>query len=77
MTVRCAAGDQVVAWLDSKKKSQDWLARELGVARSVLWRWLAGKQTPRIKHIADIERITKGAVKSGAWVKPETKPEAA
>lgn len=76
MTVRCAAGDQVVAWLNKKGESQDWLAKELGVARSVLWRWLSGKRQPRINHIDAIEKLTKGVVKASAWVTPQADTKA-
>ncbi len=55
----------VQEWLEKNGKTHEWLAEQLGVQRPVLWRWLAGKRTPRIEFCAAIERIT--GVPSNAW----------
>jgi transcriptional regulator with XRE-family HTH domain len=60
-------GKRLLAWLEEQGQSQVWLAAQLGVARAVLWRWLAGKQTPRVTFAVRIERLTGGAVPVAMW----------
>lgn len=66
----------VIGWLKAEGLTQAWLARELGVANAVLWRWLAGDRQPRTDFAAAIERITGGVVKSNVWRPAFTKKAA-
>ncbi|WP_437279316.1 helix-turn-helix transcriptional regulator [Sorangium sp. So ce375] len=52
------AGEYVDRWLAKKGKRRTWLAKELGVDRVVLWRWLVGETTPHIDHAAALEALT-------------------
>ena len=73
-TVRSPAGEQLVAWLAEQNLSQDAFAADLGVARAVLWRWIAGRTTPTVTHAARIEERTSGAIPARAWARQEDDP---
>jgi transcriptional regulator with XRE-family HTH domain len=59
------AGELVLAWLTAQGRSRSWLARQVGVEPSVLWRWLHGSRTPHVASVVAIERIT--GVPASAW----------
>jgi DNA-binding transcriptional regulator YdaS (Cro superfamily) len=48
-------------------------ARELGVGRWLLWRWLSGQQEPTFLQMAEIYRVTQGAVTKDDIAQPRTR----
>lgn len=66
MPKRCKTGEKVVSALKRGGHTQAWLARELGVAPAVLWRWIAGECTPRVDFALEIERLT--GVSASLWI---------
>lgn len=48
--------------LKEQGQSREWLAEQLGVDRSVLWRWMMGERTPRVNFAAEIQRLTRVSV---------------
>ncbi len=67
MVALCSAGKKLDRWLTKNEHSRSWLCRELGVASSVLWRWMTGKQLPRVDFASRIEAITGGDVSTNQW----------
>lgn len=61
------AGKRLDTWLDQNDRTKAWLARELGVAPAVLWRWMAGERQPRVDFASRIELITGGYVPTSDW----------
>jgi transcriptional regulator with XRE-family HTH domain len=48
----------VLAFLESRNKTQGWLADELGIAQSTLSDILRGRHTPSLQVAVELERIT-------------------
>ncbi len=69
MAQRCPAGKALISWIEREGLTQAQFARDLGVANAVLWRWLAGRQLPRLDFCLEIERLTKGTVPSAMWMR--------
>jgi len=73
MVELCSAGKRLEKWLTKEGRTKAWLARELKVAPAVLWRWMAGKQVPRVDFATRIQSITASGVPTGAWQIPARK----
>lgn len=43
-------------------------ARKMGVTTTRLSLWLSGRSLPRLESIVQIEKMTKGAVKTEDWI---------
>jgi hypothetical protein len=82
------AGKRLKKWLDDNGHSKAWLAEQLvgqdrhgnpqiGIGRSVVWRWLEGERMPRVDFAAQIERITSGKIPASLWIAPRRHGKAA
>ena len=69
-----AAGKKLDKWLDDHAHTRSWLCGEIGVASSVLWRWLVRYQRPRVDFAVAIEQLTGGDVPASMW-EPPIKPK--
>lgn len=49
--------DKVSAWLKSNKRSQAWLAEQVGVATGTVNRWLNGKLEPTSAKVLLMDRV--------------------
>ncbi len=67
------AGKRLKGWLDAHGHDVAWLARELGVGRSVAWRWCHSGRMPRGDFMVAIERLTGGVVAASLWKPPAKK----
>lgn len=67
---RCDAGIQVDDWLTRNGRTQAWLAEQLSVKPSQLWRWMAGQRVPRIEAATQIQNIT--GVLATSWGRSKT-----
>ena len=56
--VKIKAPDLVATWLAERRHTRVWLARQLGVHPSNVYRWLSGTWRPSHEHILAIERLT-------------------
>ena len=54
-------------WMAASGHSHDWLAQELHVTRQAVSAWVCGIRTPRIKHLARIERLSGGLLNASSF----------
>jgi transcriptional regulator with XRE-family HTH domain len=60
-------------WLLGSGLSARQVAKELGVSRTAVYNWTYGV-APSTKHLADLMRLSKGAVQPWFWLAQEEKP---
>jgi len=70
-------GAQALAkWLEDERRSQEWLAKQLGVAQSSVGLWLKGGGLS-VKHALRLKDVTRIAVEAwGRDAKPFRPPKA-
>lgn len=60
-------------WLRGSGLSARNLAKELGVSRTAIYNWTYGVP-PSTKHLADLIRVSRGAVQPWFWLDGGEKP---
>ena len=61
-------GERLGQWLDDNGISRGKLARDHGLHRSAVTRYISGVRVPALRAAAAIELATGGAVKAVSWV---------
>ncbi len=54
-------------WLDEHRLTAHWCAQQIGVADSMMSKWINGKRAPSLQYINKIHRLTGGDVTSLDW----------
>lgn len=58
-------------YLEQEGISQAEFARRVGVTQPTVNRWIAGTADPRREKVAEIERLTNGAISHAFWHSPD------
>jgi plasmid maintenance system antidote protein VapI len=52
------AGVRLEEWLRAERRSQEWLAEQLGTHQTSVSRWLLGRARPAVEMAVKIEKLT-------------------
>lgn len=68
MATRLTAHEKLRRWIDaSPLHNQSTIARELGVSRFAVSKWVQNRMTPSAENAEALERLTGGAIPSTLW----------
>lgn len=70
---RTQGGVRLQRWLEDERRTQAWLASELGTYQANVSRWIRGGPPPRLETAIAIKRITGISLES--WADPAKAPE--
>ncbi len=65
---RSQAGVRLRQWLDDERRTQEWLAEQLGTYQANVSRWIRGGPSPTIETARAIRTIT--GISIEAWAEP-------
>jgi transcriptional regulator with XRE-family HTH domain len=69
---RSQAGVRLRQWLQDERRTQEWLAEQLGTFQPNVSRWIRGGPPPSIETAKAIRRIT--GISIEAWTEPAPQP---
>jgi transcriptional regulator with XRE-family HTH domain len=80
MVTNLRADERLRDWLSTAEYSQSDVAEILEVSRQAVSKWASGKLIPSLKHCAELDKLSQGAVPATIWARrklPEPKSKGA